>query len=97
MSKLIKKAKSSKLNESFQEANENTRSRESVVRQIKAKEHPRSYRFDTEVMNSLKNKLDRINEIAPKKVSEARLVKALIILSKEIDDDKIIKALKEVW
>jgi hypothetical protein len=97
MSKLINKAKNSKLHESFQVENENTGSKESVIRQIKAKEHPRSYRFDTEVMNLLKNKLYRINEIAPKKVSETRLVKALIILSKGMDDDEIIKALKKVW
>ena len=97
MSKLIRKAKNSKLHVSFQAENENTADKENVVRQIKPKEYPRSYRFDTEVMNFLKNKLDKINEIAPKKVSETRLVKALIILSKEIDDDKIIKALKEVW
>jgi hypothetical protein len=97
MSKLISKAKNSKLHESLQTEDGSTASKESVVRQIRPKEYPRSYRFDTEVMNFLKNKLDKINEIAPRKVSETRLVKALIILSKEIDDEKIIKALKEVW
>ena len=61
------------------------------------KEYPRSYRFDHEIMDTLKNTLNRINQISPKKVSETRLVKSLIWLSKEMDKDEILKALKEVW
>ncbi len=63
----------------------------------KLKEHPRSYRLDPEILDELKRTLKRINEIAPKKVSEARLIKALILMSKEIEDSRIIKALKEIW
>jgi hypothetical protein len=96
MSKLASKAKSSKLNESFQ-LGHNKQEKERLVRQIKPKDYPRSYRLDSEVMNILKNTLDRINEVSPKKVSEARLVKALIFLSKEINEEKIMKVLKEVW
>ncbi len=96
MSKLADKAKSSKLKESLKQG-QPLEPREKLVRQIKPKEYPRSYRLDPEIMNTLKDTLDRVNDISPKKVSEARLVKALIYLSKEINAEKIIKALKEVW
>ena len=60
-------------------------------------EYPRSYRLDPEIMATLKATLARINEASPKKISEARLVKALIQLSSEIDNDRLLKAIKEVW
>jgi hypothetical protein len=97
MSKLANKAKSSKLKESLQQDSSKTGAKERLVRQIKHKEYPRSYRLDPEIMNTLKNTLDKINGVSPKKVSEARLVKALIWLSKDINEEKILKALKEVW
>jgi len=99
MSKLAGKAKSSKLKESLRSSTTGVEieNKERVVRQIKLKEYPRSYRLDAEIMNTLKGTLDRINEISPKKVSEARLVKALILVSPEIDEGRILKALKEVW
>jgi len=96
MSKLADKAKSSKLKETLHQ-NQSPTPKERVVRQVKHKEYPRSYRLDPEIMNTLKDTLDRVNEISPKKVSEARLVKALIWLSKETNEEKILKALKEVW
>lgn len=96
MSKLASKAQSSKLKESIQQEKP-SETKEKLVRQISPKEYPRSYRLDSEIMNTLKDTLDRINDVSPKKVSEARLIKALIFLSKEINEDKIIKALKEVW
>lgn len=96
MSKLATKAKSSKLKETLQQSPD-SENKEKVVRQIKHKEHPRSYRFDPEIMNTLKGSLDKINEVSPKKVTESRFVKALIWLSKETDEKKILKALKEVW
>jgi hypothetical protein len=97
MSKLIGKAKNSKLHNSLQNDLQNSPTKEKIVRQVKPKEYPRSYRIDAEVMNVLKNTLDRINECSPRKVSEARLIKALIMLSKEVKNDRIIKALKEIW
>lgn len=60
-------------------------------------EHPRSYRLDDEILQTLKDTQQRVNRISPKKITESRLVKALIWLSKEIEDEKIIKASKEVW
>lgn len=95
MSKLAAKARSSKLKDSL-EPNK-VEQTERLVRQIKPKEYPRSYRFDSEIMNTLKDTLCRINEVSPKKVSEARLVKALILLSKDLGEEKILKALKAVW
>lgn len=96
MSNLVNKAKSSKLKESIQTESK-TGTKERVVRQVKHKDYPRSYRLDPEIMNTLKDTLDRINEISPKRVSEAKLVKALIWISKDTDEKKILKALKEVW
>ena len=96
MAKLASKAKSNKLKKSLQQGSE-IESKGRLVRQVKHKEYPRSYRFDSEIMNTLKDTLNKINEISPRKVSESRLIKALIWLSKEIDQEKILKALKEVW
>lgn len=96
MSKLADKAKSSRLKDPLQTHSEQP-AKERVVRQVKPKEFPRSYRLDAEVMNVLQNTLDRINEVSPRKVSEARLVKALIMSSREINEDKLMKSLKEVW
>jgi hypothetical protein len=64
---------------------------------VSQKEYPRSYRLDPELKEVLENTLGRVNQLTPKKVSEARLVKALILLSKDMEPEKIIKALKEVW
>jgi hypothetical protein len=101
MSKLKNKAKKSKLSESVQQKAGQTFSdvkpEERIVRQIKPKDYPRSYRLDAETMNALKDTLNRLNEISPKKISEARLIKALIALSREMNEDKLMKALKEVW
>ena len=96
MSKLANKAKKSKLSEHLSQ-NQSKDKREKLTRQIKYKEYPRSYRLDAEIMNMLKDTLSRVNEISPKKISEARLIKALIWLSKEMDEEKILKAMKEVW
>ena len=66
-------------------------------KQLKFKEYPRSYRLDSDTLSTLKGTLDRVNGISPKRVSEARLVKALIALSTEIDTEKLLKYSKEVW
>ena len=66
MSKLIDKAKSSKLRDCLKAVEGNVEG-ENVVRKIKPKEYPRSYRLDHEVMNVLQSTVDRINELSPKK------------------------------
>jgi hypothetical protein len=93
MSKLVKKSKNNQAREVLQTPSKKGRG----AVETKPKEYPRSYRLDSELKDVLENTLNRINELAPKKVSEARLVKALILLSKEMEAEKIIKALKEVW
>lgn len=60
-------------------------------------ESPRSYRLNAEIVEVLNQTLKRVNKISPRKISEARLVKGLILLSKEIDDEQLIKAVKDVW
>lgn len=94
MSKLADKAKRSKLSNTAQNSSQD---KQKLINQIKVKEYPRSYRLDYEIMNTLQRTLSKINEISPKKVSEARLIKALIFLSTDIEEKKITKALKEVW
>lgn len=59
--------------------------------------HPRSYRFDTETMETLEDTLERVNAVSPKKVSETRLIKALILLSQETDEETLIQWIKQVW
>lgn len=67
------------------------------TQKTKSNEYPRSYRLDNEAIDTLKNTLAHVNEISPRKISEARLIKALIHLSAELEDEKLLKALKEVW
>ncbi len=101
MSKLKSKAKKSKLSERVQQEItgdlSNIEPEKRIIRQIKPKDYPRSYRLDAETMNALKDTLNRLNEVSPKKISEARLIKALIALSKDMEEEKLMKALKEVW
>lgn len=97
MSKLVAKAKSSKLSESLKHEAESSVYKEKVLRTSRPKSFPRSYKIDPEVMNILNATLDKLNLIAPRKVTESRLIRALIILSSEIEEEKLIKALKESW
>jgi hypothetical protein len=92
MAKFEARAKPSKLSKQ----NKSEKDEERVTKQG-LKEYPRSYKLDPEVMNMLKSTLDRVNAISPKKISETRLVKALFILSTKIEDEKLLKALREVW
>jgi hypothetical protein len=48
-------------------------------------------------MNILKDTLNRVNEDSHKKITEARLIKALILLSQKMSNEKIMAAIKEVW
>ena len=96
MSKLIMKAKKSKLFDTFSRENDKSES-ENILRKNSSNEFPKSFRLDTETLNILKETQDRINSIAPKKISESRIIRALILISKSINDDKLIKALKDTW
>lgn len=95
MSKLLSKAKSSKL--SNISANDKTKkSIQSSVHDV-IQNAPRSYKLDQDILNILKDIQARVNNISTKKVSESRLIRALIFLSKEFDEKRILQAAKEVW
>lgn len=95
MSKLELKAQKSKLHTRLEE--NNIEENEKVLRKFKSKELPKSFRIDNETINVLKETYERINNLTPRKVSESRIIKALILLSKDISDQKLIKAIKEIW
>jgi len=92
MSKLAEKATNSKLNIDLQEE-----IKENVLKPVKHKIYPRSYIFSPELTDILKHTLDRVNDVSPKKIGEARLVRALIWLSQDINEQKLLQAVKEVW
>lgn len=97
MSKLLLHAQKSKLSKQAEELTNNEKITESVIRKIKASDFPRSYRFDSSTIEILKETSNRINDLTPKKISESKLLKALICLSKNISDEDLIKALKSTW
>lgn len=96
MSKLIMKAQKSKLQNAFDD-NSKKNEDEKVLRKFRSYGSPKSFRLDLETLNILKETQERINNIIPKRVSESRIIKALILISKEINEDKLIKALKSTW
>lgn len=61
------------------------------------KAYPRSYKLEPHIMEILNATLARARGISPKKVSEARVIKALIIYSKNLSDKQLEESLKEVW
>jgi hypothetical protein len=95
--KPAERAKSSKLKEVLHNQKSDKSAKERVTKKPLSTEFPRSYRLDPDVMNILKETLQRLNDESHKKISEARLIKALIYLSRDIDDQAIMQALKEVW
>lgn len=97
MSKLLKQAKPSKLNSVASCSRSGAPGEERVTRKMKPKEYPRSFRVDDTIINILKDTLYKVNEISVRKIGEAKLIKSLIFLSKNMSADKILKASKEVW
>jgi uncharacterized protein YeeX (DUF496 family) len=98
MSKLIDKAKKSKLHSHVSDSDDKMlEKKERLTLTTKIKEYPRSYRIDAEIMNILKDTLSRVNEDSNRKITEARLVKALIFLSQDMSCKQIMSAVKEVW
>lgn len=95
MSKLLSKAKSSKLS-NISTDDKAKKYKKSSVNQV-IQRIPRSYKLDQDVLNILKDIQERVNNISTKKVSESRLIRALIFLSKEFDEKRVLQAAKEVW
>jgi hypothetical protein len=94
MSKLSNKAKSSKLSSI---TTQNSDFETGLISSSKVHSAPKSYRLDPDVENVLKMILDRVNDISTKKISASRLVRALILLGKDTDEKKVLRAIKEVW
>ena len=59
--------------------------------------YPRSYRLNSQTKEILTNKILEVNSLSDRKISEARFVKALIFISKNLSAEEILKAAKEVW
>ena len=97
MSKMISKSKSTNVKRKKRVNVDKTALEDKTTKLQEYREYLRSYRFDSEIMDTLNATLGRVNKISPKKVKEARLIKALILLSRELDENLILKAIKEVW
>ena len=91
MSNLSSKAKSSKLKTVAEKPKDSNK-----ILEKKSKGYARSYRFDSEIKDILKEVLDNVNSISPKKISETRLIKALIIMGKKSNPEKVLQAAREV-
>jgi len=94
MTKLVDRAQHSKLS-SIQQI-DSIQYNESIVRQTNFKEYPRSYRLDQYTLDILKGTQNRISSASGKKISESRLIKALILHSKDLSNDRLIKVLKDI-
>ncbi|EER20747.1 MULTISPECIES: hypothetical protein [spotted fever group] len=94
MTKLVDRAQHSKLS-SIQQI-DSIQYNESIVRQTNFKEYPRSYRLDQCTLDILKGTQNRISSASGKKISESRLIKALILHSKDLSNDRLIKVLKDI-
>lgn len=93
MPNLFEKAKKSKLTQKNQDEYKG------VVRKISPKENPKSYRFDYETINVLNELLEKVNQVAPKKISETRLIKALIHMgaSGPTKLKEVLKSVQKLW
>lgn len=94
MTKLVDRAQHSKLS-SIQQI-DSIQYNESIVRHTSFKEYPRSYRLDQYTLDILKETQNRISSASGKKISESRLIKALILHSKDLSNDRLIKVLKDI-
>jgi len=47
--------------------------------------------------NDLQELLEKVNSLSQRKISVSHLIRALVYLGKEIKEDKLLKALKEVY
>ena len=92
MSKLIDRAKRSKLN--IQKEEVKSERLTSVSRA--AYSQVRSFRLDDASWNNLTIMLEKTNLHSSRKVSASRLVKALIHLGQKASEEQLVKALKEV-
>ena len=63
----------------------------------KDKAHPKTFRLMDSDVKNLKEICEKINALTPSKISETKIVRALILLGKTLKEDKIISGIKELW
>jgi len=79
--------------------NESESPRKGCVIKDEGKVYPRSFRLDEEVKQALEQSVTRLKEASPypKKINESRLIKALIMLSLDMNTKTLLEAMKKVW
>jgi hypothetical protein len=56
----------------------------------------KTYRLDDEDLEKLKKITDDVNAIAPRKISETRIIRGLLHLGSKAEPEKIIECLREL-
>ncbi len=95
MGKLSDKAKTKQVTELIKNNTKQEQARVTNNRQYK--EYPRSFLLDEEAINNLQALQSRVNELSPKKISNSKIIRALIQLSSSINDEKLLKTIKQLW
>tara|TARA_B100001996_G_scaffold319894_1_gene263866 strand:+ start:220 stop:510 length:291 start_codon:yes stop_codon:yes gene_type:complete len=96
MGKLSDKAKTKQVAELIKKKSEQE-GQERVTNIRQNKEYPRSFLLDEETINLLQSLHTRVNQLSPKKIGNSKIIRALIHLSKEINDKKLINTIKQLW
>lgn len=69
---------------------------EGVVSKHKPSATPKSFRLSGDDVANLKQITEAVNGISRSKVSETKIVKALLQLGSQLPPEKVLKALKEI-
>ncbi len=93
MGKLSDKAKTKQVTELIKNNTKQAR----VTNNRQYKEYPRSFLLDEEAINNLQALQNRVNELSPKKISNSKIIRALIQLSSRINNEKLLKTIKQLW
>ena len=67
-----------------------------VVPEKKSSSHPKSFRLNGDDIANLKQITAQVNAVSRSKVSETKVVQALLQLGTGIAPERIVKALKEI-
>ena len=97
MSKLLDKAKAKQVTELIKKKTEQQKEQERVTNIQEHKEYPRSFILDEETINCLQSLNNRVNQLSPKKIGNSKIIRALIHISKDINDKKLINTIKQLW
>lgn len=69
-----------------------------LTRPKKKKPKLKNYRLSQADLENLSSIVEAVNKVSPyKSISETTVIKALILLGKQVSPEKILKATKEVW